>query len=337
MDFSYKTAPKEVIPCNFCGTEEYKVLARQDDEGLGCITTICKKCGLIFINPRMTKEGYAQYYQEEEYRTKESLTGHSHSNDVEKFFRQGIRHSARLYDSMGRYFKRGGTTLDVGSGAGGVLYGMKGFLDCTVLGIEPSVEAAKYANKWGVKTIAGLIEDIPLAHNDMPKFNNIICLQSINHFLDPKYFLLWAYENLAHDGTLVIEAINFRHQAKRAGRLENAIGIDHVYMFTPEVLEDFITSAGFDILFLDSDENKSGKIMAVAKEFKIKGITRAHVRVVARRSSRLPFEKITIRKDNYTQTLKSLNRFNLYMHCLLNDRLRRLKFSDFTWGKIKKF
>lgn len=214
---------------------------------------------------------------------------------------------------------------------------MKGFLDCKVLGIEPSQAAANYANSMGVKTTASVIEDIPLAHKDMPKFNNIICLQSINHFLDPKYFLLWAYENLAHDGTLVVEAINFRHQAKRAGRLESAIGVDHVYMFTPEVLEDFITSAGFDVLFTDTDENKSRKMMAVAKEFKIKGITRAHTRIAAQRSSRLPFEKMTIREGNYTQTLKSLNKFNLYMHYLLNDRLMRVKSPDFIYRASMRF
>ena len=69
MSFPYNSTEKENISCNFCGGNDYKILSKKGTDDLDLISVICKKCGLIFINPRMKKEGYALYY-EKEYRDK---------------------------------------------------------------------------------------------------------------------------------------------------------------------------------------------------------------------------------------------------------------------------
>lgn len=319
--FSYQTAEKELIPCNFCGTREFTVLAKKDHDGLDVDTVLCKKCGLIFINPRMTKEWHERYYQEE-YRTKKLIYGCGRQDvDLDKLFTKATSHGEALFKVLGRYLKLTGPTIEIGSSTGGVLNGMKKFLQGEIFGIEPSAKEADYANQKGITTYTYLIEDSALLEKQLPKFSNIISTQALNHFLDPRHFLVWSHDNLADDGRLVIEVMNFRHQAEKAGYLENAAKIDHVYMFTPEVLEDFVKSAGFDILFFDVDENKNQTMLDQQEKEKLPNL---HIRLVAAKSSRPPFKQLFVKSNNYAQILKSLNPIRLYSRYLFFHRLKSL-------------
>lgn len=317
-DFNYGDFREESIACNLCGLKEFKRLAKRDHDGLKLSTVICRKCGLIFINPRMSKDGYREYYQNE-YRSKAALHGKSRLPNLEKMFNKGVNHGEELLNIALPYVNLDGLTVEVGSSVGGILYGMKKILKGEVIGVEPSETEANYANSKGVKTYISLIEDFELKDKKLPKFSNIVCTQSLNHFLDPAYFFSWSYKNLVDSGRLIIEVMNFRHQAKKAGSLEGATHIDHPYMFTPEVLEDFLTSAGFDVLFFDVDEEKGRKILSDQKN---KKIPNTHIRAVAKKSSRPPFAELVIKSDNYQKGLKSLNKFKLYIDYLINYRFR---------------
>lgn len=47
-----------------CGAapENFELIAAKDRYGLNVETKICKKCGLVMTNPRMTQESYNQFY-----------------------------------------------------------------------------------------------------------------------------------------------------------------------------------------------------------------------------------------------------------------------------------
>ena len=317
--FPYEKAQKESVPCNFCKSNDLEILAREGQDGLPLTTVICKKCGLIFINPRMTSYWYGRYYQEE-YRAK--TIGHDAGRgtpDSVRLFSQMERHGEEMAMQMKGSFK-GGTILEVGSSLGGVLAGIKKVLKIPVVGIEPSRPEANYAGKRGIKTYPSLIEDIEKTGGSIGMFGAVVCTQSLNHFLDPRYFFEFAHRHLSPDGILVLEVMNFRHQLKKAGKFKNAVKIDHTYMYTPETLKAFVEAAGFDILTASVDEWKGeGMLRRLSR-----ALPTVHMTCIARKSGRTPFAEVVPKAANYRKIKRSLNKVKIYFGYLFNYRLRKL-------------
>lgn len=63
--FPYNKADYEEVPCNLCQGRDVVRLGNRDRNGMRVRTVICKRCGFIFISPRMTPEWYARYYESE--------------------------------------------------------------------------------------------------------------------------------------------------------------------------------------------------------------------------------------------------------------------------------
>ena len=108
--------------------------------------------------------------------------------------------------------------------------------------------------------------------------------------------------------------MNFRHQLKKAGLYKNSVKIDHVYMFTPEVLKDFIESASFEIMHFDSDEYSPKK--------NIPGIPKIHIRIVGKKLDKKSFNKLILTKNNFRNTLRSINKYIIYFKYLVFTRLK---------------
>lgn len=312
MSFPYNTIEKENIVCTMCGENKTHTLSKQGTDGLALTSVICKNCSLIYINPRMTKDGYKRYY-EEEYREKTINHGDRGSDfDCKKLFQSTIVHGKALATLVKPYLNVDGALMEVGSGVGGVLSGIKAELHREVVGIEPSSKEADYANSQGIKTYHALIED----HKETDTYAAIITTQSLNHFLDPRYFFEWSYKSLVKDGLLVVEVMNFRQQLRLAGKYSNSVKIDHVYMFTPTALKNLVRSAGFDILHFETDE--------FSLERAGQGIPHLHIRIVARKTDRLPFSTLYTSHLNYFITLISINKVFIYLQYIFMTRLPQI-------------
>src|SRR3989338_8504740 len=316
--FPYEKAKLETVACNFCGGRDLKILAEIGQDNLRLRSVICRNCGLIFINPRMTAEWYFKYYQDE-YRSKTVEGDKRAMRDKEIIFQEllanGYRHGLLLAELIKPRLGRAGTILEVGSGVGGVLSGLKEKLKWEVFGIEPSKPETDYAEKKGIKTFNLLMEEVNKKAPSLGGFSVIVCTQSLNHFLDPAFFLRWSRQHLAPDGLLVLEVMNFRHQLKKAGRYRNAVKVDHPFMFTPETLTAFVQTAGFEILYFDTDEKRGSSNS---------GLPDTHIRLIARRMKQLPASVSTHSLSKFD--LFKLSPFVIYCHYLWFYRLR---FSEF--------
>lgn len=251
--FPYEKMDKEDIPCNFCGGLDFDALCDTDRNGLPVRTVLCKRCGLIFINPRMTKKWYAKYY-EEEYRAQMArFKGLDRvvSYTAEYQFEQGVKRGKELLDRALPYVKKG-LTVEVGSSAGGILAAFRDRLGVPVLGIDPSPEEAAFAEKKGIHTIQTLMEDLK---EKVPPAATIMVFRTLNHMLEPGKFLQWAHQTLDDGGMLILEVLNFTGAFREYGSRRQAIQIDHVYMFEPETLSAYLEWLGFDIVVSgDTDE-----------------------------------------------------------------------------------
>ena len=315
--FPYDKAAYEEIPCDLCRGTRLAVLNKKDRNGLRVTTCICRNCGLIFITPRMTKEWYARYYLKEYREQMARFRGEPVAPlDYGYMFSSAEKHGAALASLVGPYISRG-LTIEAGSSAGGVLSGFRHQLGVEVLGIEPSKDEADYAVSRGIPTHACLVEDF---RDELPKAANVICSQSLNHLLSPRHFLSWAHSALDTGGRLVLEVQNFRHVFRRFHYLSRAIQIDHTFMFVPEVLENFVGAAGFDILFLDSDEGKTKEELRRQKK---SGLPDHHVRLVAEKSRREPFPEGAC-APLYEKVCSSLSRIrNTYLSYFIRFEMKK--------------
>lgn len=296
--FPYKKAEMENIPCNFCNSSDFYILSKKDRNNLNVQTVICKNCGLIFINPRMTKEWYKKYY-EEEYRDQMARykgldRAEIYTNDY--LFKKALGRGKKMANLLKPYFKKG-FVIEVGSSTGGILKGFKDIFNVEVLGIEPAPGEAEYANSHGIKTVCSMFENLD---KEIPIAETILCFRSINHILDFKKFLIWANEHLKTDGRLILEVMNFLEVFNYYKYLPRAIQIDHVFMFTPLTLKHFVNSLGFETIFQDTD--KKGQ----------------HIYLVARKIGRYDsnFKKLADSFHIYKETIKEIktikNSFSYY-------------------------
>jgi SAM-dependent methyltransferase len=231
----------------------------------------------------MTREGYGRYYEHYYHEDRLRIKGRDQTVDRDRSFEYGRKFGRALTQRLRTYFLPG-LTIDVGSSTGGILAGIKSL----VAGIEPQdVEPtpgdAEYANNKGIPTTTALFEDYVEASPLEGKASTVLCVQSLNHLLDPMGFMIWAHRALKDGGHIILAVKNWRHQVRRAGRIEAAVQIDHPYMFTSETLEAMVRHAGFEVVYSDVDEHKSAKELDRQKK---DGLHKHHIRIVGRKPAR---------------------------------------------------
>ncbi len=294
MDYKFiKSAQYEKIPCNLCGDNDFKVLSKKDRYGFSVRTVICKNCGLIFINPRMTKDYYDKFYKNEYREILFQYKGKTKTKD--KMFSSSTKWGERVAKKLEKFINPG-ILLEVGSSVGGVLNGFKNVIpSISVLGVEPSQEETDYANSRGIKTSCSLIENFK---EEIPPVYNISIIRSLNHLLDPDYFFQWTYNSLKDGGKLIIVVYDFVKFCEKKGKVFTQI--DHPFMFVAETLKMLVENNGFKIDYLDREENY---IYLVASKNSLK-------------ENKLP------NKNYYKKIVKSLNSRRLF---LVNLKSRLIK------------
>src|SRR5258706_532116 len=123
LDFNYASQPKQAVTaCNLCGATEFVVLSHRDRYGYPAQAHACRRCGLVFLNPRMTAESYGRFYNG----TYRPLVSAFHGRLIDA---QTIQDEQREYAAERAEFvssfmaKPGGRTmLDIGGSTGVVAH-----------------------------------------------------------------------------------------------------------------------------------------------------------------------------------------------------------------------
>lgn len=313
--FDYSKTRLEEISCNLCGKKDFFALARISVGNLPLKACLCKNCGLIFINPRMKADDHEKYckYFYHKHRAAQkgvSLDDASLENDFENAKKFGMA----LAKKLSGFIDKDGFVLDVGSSTGGVLAGFKQILpDTEPMGIEPSFREAEFANSRGIQSENTIFEK--WLNRGKVVFSSILCVQSLNHLLDPRTFLERSYDNLKTDGHLVLVVKNFREQCRRAGSITAALQPDHLFMFAPETLSFFVEAVGFEIVYLDVDECKNEIERVKNRE---EDLPRHHIRLVARKTQLKKTGAELSNKEIYRKLRWQLSKYCLKAHYLFH-------------------
>lgn len=254
------------VPCLFCGVHDECLRFR---DGLYRVVE-CKRCGHVYVTPRLPPERLHEMYQEE-YWTSERAKDFGYTQYLAEapLYLRTYAMRAKLIDA---YVPHPGAVLDVGCAAGFFLKVMhdKGW---RTTGIEISKPMVEYAS-----TTLGLpdMRRGDLLSVDLPpkSFDVITLWDVIEHLEDPGAHLARAHAALKDDGILVLETQNV---ASRFARLlgpkwQHYKHEEHLYHFHPETLERLVRDVGFRIE--ENTPRRGGKYVSMG--FLVERVGRVH-------------------------------------------------------------
>lgn len=244
----YDYAAREKVrtdACNLCGSDDQVVLTHRDRYGFPAQTVACARCGLAAMNPRMTAREYAAFYAQW-YRPLVSAY-HGRTIDAVSVQREQQAYSEEMETLVWPYLepRRGQSFLDVGGSTGVIaIHFAKRFgIDPTV--IDPAPDEIQEADKFGLKTITGLMEEWNPGGR---RYDVVGMFQTIDHLLDVKATLEKIRSLLREDGLFLVDIVDFRAAYLKNASVELATKIDHPYSLTESVMESYLARTGFDIL-----------------------------------------------------------------------------------------
>jgi 2-polyprenyl-3-methyl-5-hydroxy-6-metoxy-1,4-benzoquinol methylase len=240
----------EYVVCNLCGADntKFRFLVRDRNSKEKSVFNLveCKTCGLVYLNPRPTKEEINEYYPPWYHsRAEKEIV------DIEKTMIWGIpwREAMQKKAKPILRHKKEGRILDIGCGDGSLLKFMKE-LGWETHGIDFNEGSANYAREvLGLDVFAGRLEEVSCPEDF---FDIIILFHVLEHLPDPLKTLERVRPLLKEDGVLLIEVPNFASFEARVFR-SRWIGIAapvHLHQFAPHTLEAMLKSAGFNTIEL---------------------------------------------------------------------------------------
>ena len=166
----------EKINCTICNGKIFEKIAKEERHGFDISVVICKECGLVQTNPRMTEESYDIFYQNDY----SDLTRLMSLDDY--FQRQIVRGKEieNYYSIITNHDLKNKKILDVGCSSGGIV---KYFSDIgnDTSGFDLDERYIEYGKNHGINIKICKIEDI----SQDQKFDLIIYRHTFEHMLYP--------------------------------------------------------------------------------------------------------------------------------------------------------
>lgn len=230
----------ESVPC-LCGENQFEVLAHKDRYGLPVTTVLCKACGQAMTNPRMKREAYDSFYQNE-YRA--LYVGQEKATD--RFFATQYAHGQKILKYLNQKGVKFNNVLEIGCGAGGIL---KAFQDMGIdtLGIDIGGEYLEFGRTQGVELYH--MSSSNLAEQSNRKFDVVILSHVFEHFLDIQSELSVIERLLSDKGALYIEVpgiknLQHSYECDFLRYLQNA----HTYHFSLKTLTTVLNRNNFTLV-----------------------------------------------------------------------------------------
>lgn len=234
------------VRCNLCEADDFKVLKKVIISPLGGESKLvkCKRCGLVYVNPRHDEEEEKRFYVSEYFERGTVETWMLERNRI-------FKHNLKLIEGR----KRSGKLLDLGCGMGAFLKAAKDN-GWDVTGIDISRPAIDYTRRtFGTDVIESSLKD---ANFEGKFFDVVSSWNTIDQLCDPLGELKETYRILKSGGIVSIRVSNvkfhifFRNIIEFIGKI-NYIWVDtekppvfHNYMFSPKTITAMLKKAGFD-------------------------------------------------------------------------------------------
>ena len=217
------------VECPFCG-KETKELWKEEYFTLHQ----CTSCSLVFkhiegLNRSKIDELQAALYTDEVSRAK-----------VKKLYTM-IKDRVSIL----KQYKTSGKLLEIGCATGAFLQEAKeqGF---DVVGLDASTNYAKFTNDLGLDVKHGRLEDVSF---EKESFDVIAFSHLLEHIQDPMDFLEEVSQYLKPNGVLFIVVPNVESSTNKMLGFNHSTfqQPDHLYFFSKETLNNYLSKAGFSV------------------------------------------------------------------------------------------
>ncbi len=222
------------MPCNLCSGTDFVVIARRDRWLNPLTNSICRRCGLVCLDPMPTEAEVADFYSRKYRRHYDGA-----AEPTAKHLLRSRRSAELRFRILEPHLKPGMRILDVGSGSGEFLARLKeaGY---EAEGVEPDESFARYAERsYGMKVHAAPLAEVDFGRR---KFDLVTSWHSLEHMRDPHQALTRMHELLAADGLahLVVPDLAEPHKTPMAN-----FRFAHLHGFTRETFAMLAAKAGF--------------------------------------------------------------------------------------------
>ena len=249
LEFDYAGQPKRAVEqCNLCGGSAFTVLAHRDRYGYPATVAGCNRCGLVFLEPVMTGQAYAQFYAET-YRPLVSAY-HGRTIDAHSIQQEQREYAQERGDLLDPHVAGRGlsTLLDIGGSTGVVAHALAQRFKLSAAVVDPAPRETAEANALGIETIEGLVETVDLGDR---RFDVVLLCQTIDHLLDIGGTLRRVRSLMDSEGLLFVDIVDFRAAYLRNWSIEEAVKVDHPYYLTESTMVAYLRQAGFDVVRTD--------------------------------------------------------------------------------------
>lgn len=260
VGYDFAEQPKErPAGCNLCGSRRLVEMSRRDRYGYSATSALCVRCGLGYLDPRLSAAAYADFYS----RVYRPLVSAYHGRRIDTATVQADQriYAAELVEFLGPLLPYPpATVLDVG-GSTGVVAGVV----CAGLGgratvLDPAPDELAVAEASGMEIIAGFAEDFDPGDRS---WDVVLLCQTIDHLLDVRRTLLALRKLTASSGRAFVDILDIELVLARTGSIEDAIKIDHPYYLTGATAAAFFALVGYTVVAQRvSDDGHRGFVLA---------------------------------------------------------------------------
>lgn len=228
--------PQEDVAC-FCGSRDSKPVTQRDRYNIPYQMNLCRVCGILYANPRMTRTAYRKFY-ETEYRKIYDNPDES----AEQAFKSSLIAGSDFKAFLDYFEIKPKSVFDIGCNTGAWLVP---FMEdgADVLGVDYG-ESVGLGQEHHIPVIQGGIEEIERTGRQA---DLIILNHVLEHFLDLEQELTRIWDLLSDSGHLFI-GVPGLFTWHRDVIFQNA----HTYQFTPETLTYVMECCGFEEVYCDS-------------------------------------------------------------------------------------
>lgn len=237
----------EMVVCNLCSADNTLPFMMMRDRLHwlpGSFSLVqCRKCGLVYMNPRPSADELVAYYPED-YSPHDTEPDEARSPIVRLNRRYAIDKRCRMVE---RFIKPPGRVLDIGCATGTFLDGMRR-RGWQPYGVELTTHAAAYAReRLGLDVRIGTLHDEPFPAQF---FDAVTMWDVLEHVPDPLAELREVRRILKPGGVLVFRIPDASSPERRWFGTYWA-GFDsprHLYVFSPTTVSRLLEKAGFGLL-----------------------------------------------------------------------------------------
>lgn len=233
----------EYITCPICkgkNTETVSLIANLNKDWTN---VICKRCALVFVNPRPTKEEYDEFHKRD-FLANKNVTEMEHVIPKLKASDKTIK--TAVADFISEYVSDGQEILDIGCGYGTLLDILKRRKKIVVRGIELGELDIKAAREYyGLDVYQGSLEDFAFDSVNAGKYDVVIMNHVFEHLPEPIQSLAQIKKILKPNGVLYIGVPNLMNMKNRP---EVFFHIAHAFNYSPHSIKLMLEAAGFGII-----------------------------------------------------------------------------------------